>query len=247
MSAVESGAGLPAKEPTILIVCTANLCRSPAAEFLLRNMLGANGADLRIDSAGTAAADGAPIDPVMDELLNGRGFDTAGFRSRPVSRELLASADLILTAAANNGAAVGRLLPATVRRTLTLKKLARYAPFIATSGEPPASGADRIAWLLSAVPRARARPSGTRHGNDDIADPIGLPRRRYVLALAEIERACAAIAPLLRTGLVSQNPEQPRPTNHAVDLPEHQPEGTWLKRPGDPPQAARSFFDWAFK
>ena len=50
----------------ILLVCEANVCRSPMAEYLLRKSLADNGADTQafeLSSAGIHADDGAEMDP----------------------------------------------------------------------------------------------------------------------------------------------------------------------------------------
>jgi protein-tyrosine phosphatase len=186
---------VPIRKLTILIVCTGNVCRSPVAEFLLADLLGTTARRFAIRSAGTKAVAKLPIDPTMCSLLRRRGIETIHFSSRALDVRMLESADLILTASTNQRAAVARLLPAALHKTLTLKQLARYAPFILESGERPAEVADRIPWLLAAVPRARAR--ARKDDDDSIADPRGKSRRHYEAAVEELDHACAMIAPLL--------------------------------------------------
>lgn len=181
--------------PTILLVCTGNVCRSPAAQFLLVEHLGPASAQYSIHSAGIAAPVGAPIDPTIAGLLRGRGIEADPFAARRLEPDLLRAADLILTGSTNHRAAVVRMVPAAVRKTLTLKQLARYAPFILESGFGPTPVTERIPWILSAVPGARAR---AEWGDDSIADPSGKSRRRYGAAFAEVDEACATIAGLLR-------------------------------------------------
>ncbi|RMG36458.1 MAG: low molecular weight phosphotyrosine protein phosphatase, partial [Gammaproteobacteria bacterium] len=50
---------------SVLLVCTANICRSPMAEALLRDHLKAKGLDRRVKvaSAGIRAMAGMPPDP----------------------------------------------------------------------------------------------------------------------------------------------------------------------------------------
>lgn len=185
---------MPIKKQTILLVCTGNVCRSPAAEFLLADQLGTTARTFTIRSAGTRAVANAPIDPIISSLLLRRGVETIHFSSRELDIRMVESADLILTASTNHRAAVARLHPAALHKTLTLKQLARYAPFILESGSGPADASQRIPWLLSAVPRARAR---ARKEDDSIADPRGRSRRHYEAAVDELAQACATIASLL--------------------------------------------------
>jgi protein-tyrosine phosphatase len=79
----------------ILIVCTGNICRSPIAEFMLREKTA--GRDLQVGSAGTAAMVGWPADPPACEVALEHGLDLAGHRARQLTLPLLTASDLILT------------------------------------------------------------------------------------------------------------------------------------------------------
>ena len=80
---------------SILVVCTANICRSPAGQAVLVKQLCNH--KVRVDSAGTHALDGNVIDPTMANLLQARAFDAmAQHRSRPIMPTMLASYDLVL-------------------------------------------------------------------------------------------------------------------------------------------------------
>jgi len=77
---------------TILTVCTANICRSPMAERLLRHALAAEAPPLghyRAESAGLAADDGEPASPHSVTALNRVSLDLTDHRSQSVSEELL--------------------------------------------------------------------------------------------------------------------------------------------------------------
>lgn len=86
--------------PSVLFVCTANICRSPLAEGLFRLRLQQSGQpldDWQIGSAGTWTVDGRPAAPEVIRLMQARGVDLSSHRSRMVSTELLAPCNLILT------------------------------------------------------------------------------------------------------------------------------------------------------
>jgi len=94
--------GLPVKErtPSVLFVCTANICRSPMAVALFKSVLAENGIDptsWRIESAGTWAPQGQPAAPEMVEILAIRGLKITKHRSRMVTKEMLDDFHLILT------------------------------------------------------------------------------------------------------------------------------------------------------
>ena len=81
---------------SVLLVCTANICRSPMAEALLRSRLGEAAVDWRIESAGTWALDGERAAPRAIKVLKARGIDLSQHRSRVVDPNMLSKARLVL-------------------------------------------------------------------------------------------------------------------------------------------------------
>ena len=76
----------------IVIVCTANICRSPMAEGLLAHALAAQPAplkDLKVISAGVATRAGEPVSENSVIALRKVGIDIAQHRSRPLSQAML--------------------------------------------------------------------------------------------------------------------------------------------------------------
>lgn len=91
---------------SLLLVCTGNTCRSPMAEVLAEDLLAKKhgvsrdrlaGAGVRVGSAGIMTGGGAPASPEAVVVMRERGLDLSGHVSRPLSRELVQDADLILT------------------------------------------------------------------------------------------------------------------------------------------------------
>ena len=69
----------------ILLVCLGNICRSPAAEGILRTKARQRGLKLVIDSAGTGAWHvGDPPDARMLKTAGTRGYDLSYIRARKV-------------------------------------------------------------------------------------------------------------------------------------------------------------------
>lgn len=72
----------------VLMVCTANICRSPTAEAVLRHRVQQAGLHGRIvvDSAGTRASHDLSHAPDPRSIAHAarRGYDLTGLRSRPV-------------------------------------------------------------------------------------------------------------------------------------------------------------------
>ncbi len=95
----------------ILFVCLGNICRSPAAEMILRKQVADAGwaEQFEIDSAGTIGHhQGAPPDPRMSESLRQKGFTIEG-QSRQIQPDDLVSFDLIVTMDESNLSDVQRL------------------------------------------------------------------------------------------------------------------------------------------
>ena len=71
----------------ILFVCLGNICRSPTAEIVFREIVAREAPDLRIevDSAGTAAYHvGSPPDSRTRQAALRRGYDMSALRARVV-------------------------------------------------------------------------------------------------------------------------------------------------------------------
>ena len=84
----------------VLFVCLGNICRSPTAEGILRDM--ADGA-VRVDSAGTSGwHDGNPPDPRSMAEAARRGVDISAQRSRRVVDADFSEFDLILAMDSSN-------------------------------------------------------------------------------------------------------------------------------------------------
>lgn len=80
----------------MLVVCTANQCRSPMAEALIAARAAREGAAVSVSSAGTWARAGAPAMPSAVAVMAERGLDISRHGAREVSAPLLRSAALVL-------------------------------------------------------------------------------------------------------------------------------------------------------
>lgn len=81
----------------LLFVCTGNTCRSPMAEAIARAHAAERGlADLQVSSAGTSAWEGASASDGALLVSMEHGLDLGAHRARQLSRDAVASADLVL-------------------------------------------------------------------------------------------------------------------------------------------------------
>jgi protein-tyrosine phosphatase len=79
-----------------LMLCTANICRSPIAEAVMRRMLADSGLDVGVSSAGLAAPVGVPVDPLARETLAAHGYRVdPDKRSRALLLPDVQAADMI--------------------------------------------------------------------------------------------------------------------------------------------------------
>ncbi len=81
----------------ILFVCTGNLCRSPMAEYLMKEMARQYGIDIEVKSAGILAVHGEPATEETVAVLQELGINVKSHRSKPLDWDLLDWADIILT------------------------------------------------------------------------------------------------------------------------------------------------------
>jgi len=178
--------------PRALVVCRANRIRSAIAEHLLREAFQRASLDWAVRSCGTHAEPGLPLDPVARQYLTDNGVPVSPeWRTTPLRRELLAEADLVLTAEATQRSIAVELLPAALHRTFTLRQLARIADHAGTLPARFRHGEGQD--LLVAITRARsAQPVDP--AADDIPDPAGRRPARRQQSAHLVEQAVIAIA-----------------------------------------------------
>ena len=110
--------------PHILIVCTANICRSPVGEALLQAKLQAEGlTDWTVSSAGTWAGVGNVASSCSRILMAEQGFDISSHRSQPVTDLLLQQADLVLCMETGHVKRLQSTFPAYKNKLFTLKQM----------------------------------------------------------------------------------------------------------------------------
>ena len=85
----------------ILFVCTGNTCRSPMAEAIFNHRKGEIDCDAQ--SAGVYAAPGAPASAHAKEACRELGVDLSAHSSQPLTADLIAKADLIITMTETHG------------------------------------------------------------------------------------------------------------------------------------------------
>ena len=182
--------GVPG-EAGIVVLCTANVCRSPMAAALLARRLAALGVTTPVRSAGMNC-DGDPPHPEVVSVMASYGIEIASHRSRIVSAADLAPASLVLAMARDHLRYAAITEPAAWPRAFTLKELIRRGERIG----PRQPGEPFSGWLSRAhAGRARTSLLGDSP-DDDVADPAGGPLRAYADTAGLLDRLVTRLAEL---------------------------------------------------
>ena len=107
----------------ILLVCTANMCRSPMAEALCRYLAAHRPALAGIEAMSAGVGDnyaGYEATDDAQEAMRDRGIDLSTHESQALSPALVEWADLILTMTPDHRDTVVRRHPDAAERTFTL-------------------------------------------------------------------------------------------------------------------------------
>lgn len=144
----------------MLAVCTANICRSPLIEILLRARL--DDTRFEVASAGVRGWDRKPMDSMAAHELARLGHSAESFRSHPIDSYLVASADLILTATREHRSEVLALNPQALRRSFTLVEFAALTALV--DGDDPAALVAAAAQRRSLAPAMADVPDPYRRG-----------------------------------------------------------------------------------
>ena len=164
----------------VLFVCTANICRSAFMEIRARE-LQAGRRGVRFSSAGTHGFTDHVMEEVMVSTLTKPDEE---FRSKPLTRELIEEADLILTAESTHRAFILEDHPEAFRRVFTLGQFA--------------AAVDELDGLrgraLVEAAGARRAPSLPEH---DIADPYRRGVNAAQTAAGAISTMLTVIVPAL--------------------------------------------------
>lgn len=187
-------------EGRLVIVCTANIIRSPFVAALLRAGVDAmEGRSIDISSAGVASREERPADPRVRQLGEMYGVDLDGHRSRPLEDALLAGAPTVLCAERAHRRAVLDRRPELVSSVFTVREFARLVRSReAGSPSPAREWNDLVRRAAAARVTDRLVPD-----DDDIVDPVmgDAPvwvrfEKQAVNAVSEILAAIADLPPV---------------------------------------------------
>jgi len=141
---------------TILVACTANICRSPMAAAILRRRIAESGLEdqIAVSSAGVWAEEGHGASPNAVTTLAGRGMDLTGHRSRLLTPTLLGEADLVLVMEEAHRRSLFYLAPQHLSKVYLLTEMSGKHADVADPYGGPVEGyvrtADELERLIDA-------------------------------------------------------------------------------------------------
>lgn len=100
----------------ILVVCVGNICRSPTAEFLLKQALPGK----TVHSAGLGALKDHDMDATAREVAQRHGVSCPPHQARQLTRDLCRQADVILVMESRHKEGVSQLAPEARGKTFLL-------------------------------------------------------------------------------------------------------------------------------
>lgn len=170
-----------------LVVCTANVCRSPVVEQMLTRRLDGlvdlDGQPWVVTSAGIAGGLD-PVDPDTTKVAAEYELDLDAHRSRRLDESIVREdgADLVITMSRDHLRAVAGISPAAWPRTFTLKEIVRRS--LAVS----APAGDVAGWLDSVTAGRRAADLLRPDPADDVQDPYHRGERAMRAMFQEVDR-----------------------------------------------------------
>ena len=176
----------------VLLLCTANICRSAMAEPLLSARLAGLGVPLPVHSAGTDPVVGGSPPAGAVAALAARGHDISGHRGRPVRAADLAGADLILGLAREHVRQAVVLAPEAWPWAFTLKELVRRGRLIG----PRRPGEPLAGWRARAAHGRDHRDLLGGSADDDVVDPYGGSGPEYESTAALLDQLTGELADL---------------------------------------------------
>jgi protein-tyrosine phosphatase len=129
----------------IIVICTANICRSPVVEAVLQDRLNRAGKSMwQVESAGTWAQNGQAASLYSREILAERGLDISKHQSRVIDREILLEAQLVLCLAEGHAEALRAEFPDQASKIFLLTEMVGQQYSISDPYGGPRYGYERM-------------------------------------------------------------------------------------------------------
>ena len=167
----------------VLLVCTANIVRSPLAAAMLASACDTAG--IEVASAGVRARPGLPAAEYTQELALRRGLDLSDHRSHPLEAAHIAASALVLTMTEYQRDYCAPLAHGAGTYTFALRELVRLLAVVDLGGGP-SEPQPRADWLVERAHLARPRASRP-YLAEDVIDPVRAPWPAWVEMAATLD------------------------------------------------------------
>lgn len=181
--------------PRLLFICTANRCRSPLAEQLMRRALQGLGVNALVASAGLLPG-GFATPSVGVRVAATDGLDLTRHLSVQVSARLVEVSDLILTMTREHAREIVALAPDAWPRVYPLKQFTALLSLVELPRRADFRDAAEMVGAARRVNSILGNP-----GQDAVEDPMGRPAQVWEAVMADlrthVDQVAASFAPLL--------------------------------------------------
>ncbi|MDW3217853.1 MAG: hypothetical protein R8F63_04505 [Acidimicrobiales bacterium] len=169
----------------LLVVCTANICRSVMAERLLRRAVAERGLAVEVSSCGLLF-DGEPASDTVIAVLDERGIDARDHRSRRFTPALLADIDLVVTMERMHARELAVALDGASPRIHTLGSIVAWLDQQEADDRSPAD-------LVAAFAAERKSSDLLGGGPDEVDDPHGRSKRVHRRTAERLEQLTGSL------------------------------------------------------
>lgn len=187
---------------TVLFICTGNICRSPMAEGLFRDLVKGR-SDITVTSAGIGAMSGQAPSSYAVDVMDEIGIDISSQRSKPISADMAKKADFIFVMTYGHLDSMLLLFPSAAEKTFLLREFENDLPVMEREvADPIGQSRDTYRFcrdqirkalprLLDLVLRSIERPAqpalskpiyiGADHGGVELKEAVNdwLEQNRY--------------------------------------------------------------------
>ncbi len=199
----------------ILFVCEGNICRSALAEAVMRESITPQ-LGITTGSAGTRALEGEPADDLTAQVAAAHGISLAGHKARQLTPELLAGADMVITATRQIRSAAVQTYPPSVKYSFTLRQVARILGSSESAYDGGGlTGSALVANLARSVNQEKSRLVAPQGNDDDITDPRGRSARIHEQVAEQVVEAVEELVRALGGETVAWSPVR----GHRWDIP----------------------------
>jgi len=180
----------------VLFICTGNICRSPMAEGLFRDLVKGR-KDIAVGSAGIGAVSGQLPSVHSVEVMDELGIDINGVRSRPITPEMVRRSDFIFCMTYGHLDSMLLLFPEAADKTFLVREFENEVPVIAREIPDPI-GACRDTYRHCRDQIAKALPRLLDFILSAIPEPVAKPKKVFLAADQEGVALKASVREWLR-------------------------------------------------